>query len=301
LSLIEAIRLFLWNHPWWHAAVVIILPILITAFFSWRELRHSAEANDLRRKANDSREEANRLRAESKTAVARIAELQTERNELEREKNTLMEKIAENTKRPLTQAEKNAVKLRKYIRKTAQVTEGTNYWGGMGAELVDITEDNVLTLFTPAGFSSSTAFAVYVHCDDLQIVEEAAGGCALQLKILKRYGDTLYLGEIRKWEDRQTPSTKPLPRGDTVFNANYTQPGSSEIRRLYIYAPTTGNPLYTLVTVIDGKETGMVVHGDKVEISKRFALTQIDYCAAGFRYNGGTGGGPHGLFVATHL
>ena len=293
-SLTEAIRSFLWTHPWWHAAVVIIPPILITAFLSWRELRHSAEANNLRR-------EANHLREESKTAVAKIAELQRKRNELEREKNTLMEKIAENTRRPLTQAERNALKLRKYLRKTARVSEGNSNWGGMGAEIVEVSEDNVLTLFMPAGYTSSMAWAVYVHCDELQIVEEPIGSCSLQLKVLKRYGDTLHLGEIRKWEDRQTPSAKPLPRGDTVFNANYVKPGSPEVRRIYIYAPTDGNPLYTLVTTANGEETGVVAHGDKIEIAKKFALIQIDYCAEGFRHNGGSGGGSHGLFVTTRL
>jgi len=195
----ETIRLFLWTHPWWHAAAVLIPPVLVAAFFSWRELSHSAKAN--------------RLRQESKAAVARIAELQNERNELERQRNSLMEKIAENTKRPLNQAERNALKLRKYIRKTAQVSEGNGHWDAMGAEIVDVSEDNVLTLFVPAEYSSSVAFAVYVHCDELQIVEEPVGSCALQIKILKRYGNTLQLGEIRKWDDRRTPPTKPLPRG----------------------------------------------------------------------------------------
>jgi hypothetical protein len=211
-----------------------------------------------------------------------------------------MEKIAENTKRPLNQAEKNALKLRKYIRKTARVSEGTGHWGAMGAEIVDVSEDNVLTLFVPAGFSSSVAFAVYVQCDELQIVEESVGACALQITILKRYGNTLELGEIRKWDDRGTHPTKPLPRGDTVFYANYTQIGSSKDRRVLIYAPTEGNPLYTLATIVDGKETEVILHGDNVEISKQFAIIQVEFRAEGFRYNGGTGaGGSHRLFLTT--
>ena len=216
------IRLFLWTHPWWHAAAVLFLPVLVGAFFSWRELRHSAGANRLRKEANDSRAEANRLsdeanglrteanrlREEQKGAVVRIAELQDERNQLEGERNRLMEKIAENTRRPLSQAEKNALKLRKYLRKLATVSEGNGNWGAMGAEIVDVSEDNILTLFVPAGYSSTSAYVVYVHCDELQIVEEPVGSCALQIKILKRYGDTLQLGEIRKWEDRRMiPST----------------------------------------------------------------------------------------------
>jgi hypothetical protein len=283
----EAIRLFLWIHPWWHAATVLVPPILIAAFFSWRELRHSAEAN--------------RLRQESKTAVVRIAELQNERNELERERNSLMEKIAENTKRPLNQAERNALKLRKYIRKVAQVSEGKGDWGAMGAELVELSEDNILTLFVPAGYSSSVAYAVYVHCDELQIVEEPVGSCALQIKVLQRYGNTLQLGEIRKWDDRRISPTKSLPKGETVFYANYILVGSAKSRRILIYAPTEGNPLYTLATVVDGTENDVVVYGDSVEISKKFAIIQIEYRAEGFRHNGGTGaGGSHQLFLTTN-
>ena len=193
--MIQTIRLFLWTHPWWHAAVVLVPPVLVAAFFSWRELRHSAEANRLRR-------EANRLREESHTFTARIAELQNERNQLERERNTAMEKIAENTKRPRTQAEVNALKLRKYLRQTAHVTEGGGYWGG-GAEIAEISEDNIVTLFCPASYSSSSAFAVCVHCDDLQIVETPTGSGSLQIRVLKRYGEAIQLGELRKWDDRR--------------------------------------------------------------------------------------------------
>jgi hypothetical protein len=286
LNIVETIRLFLWTHPWWHAAAVFVPPVLVAAFFSWRELRHSAEAN--------------RLRQESKTAIVRIAELQNERNELERERNSLMEKIAENTKRPLNQAERNGLKLRKYLRKTAQVSEGDGHWGAMGAEIVEVSEDNILTLFVPAGYSSSTAFAVYVHCDELQIVEEPVGSCGLQVKIVKRYGNTLQLGEIRKWDDRRMPPTKSPPRGDTVFYANYILVGSTKSRRILIYAPTDGNPLYTLATVVDGKENDVVMYGDDVEISKKFAIIQVEYRAEGFRHNGGTGaGGSHRLFLTT--
>jgi len=35
----------------------------------------------------------------------------------------------------------------------------------------------------------------------LQIIEEPVGGCAIQIKILKRYGNVRELGQIRKWED----------------------------------------------------------------------------------------------------
>jgi len=139
-----------------------------------------------------------------------------------------------------------------------------------------------------------------VQCDKLQIVEVPEGGCALQIKILERYGETLQLGEIRKWEERGTSPTAPLPRGGNVFHADYSQDGSSKRRGIYIYAPTEGNPQYTLVTLADGKETG-VLYGGNVEISKKFALIQVDYRAEGFRYSGGgTGARPDPLFLFTH-
>jgi len=74
----------------------------------------------------------------------------------------------------------------------------------MGAEIVNVSEDNILTLFVPAGFSSATAYSVLVHCDKLQVVEEPVGGCTLQIRILERYEDTIHWGEIRKWEERRT-------------------------------------------------------------------------------------------------
>jgi hypothetical protein len=292
---LEPIRLFLWTHPWWHAALVLVPPVLVTVFFSWRELHHSAESNRLRAEANGLRQEANHLREESKTSVARIAELQNERNQLERERNSAMAQIAENTKRPLTQAEINALKLRKYLRQIAHVTEGGGYWGG-GAEIVEVSEDNILTLFCPAVGSSPAAFSQCVHCGELQIVEAAVG--PLQIRILNRYGNAVQWGELRNWDDRKTTPTKPLPKGDNVFYANYVRPGSPNSRRILIYAPTDGNPLYTLATLVDGKD-GMTLYGDNVEISKKFAIIQVEYRAEGFRYGGGTGGGAHPLFLAT--
>jgi hypothetical protein len=170
----------------------------------------------------------------------------------------------------------------------------------MGAEIVEVSEDSVLTLFTPAGYSSSAAFAVYVHCDELQIVEVPVGSCPVQIKILKRYSDTIQLGEIKKWEDRGAPATKPLPRGSSVFYADYTKDESPKRRSIHIYAPIEGNPSYTLVSFVDGKEA-VVLYGDNVEISKKFAVVQVDYRTEGFRYSGGgTGASRNTLFLFTH-
>jgi hypothetical protein len=154
-------------------------PSLIALYFSWRDGETAEEANHLRG-------EANGLREESKTQVTRIANL-TE--ELNTERNKHLQQIAQNIKQPLSQAEKNGVKLRKYLRKKTTVSEGNGTWGAGGAEIVEVSEDNILTLFSPAGYSSSAAFAVYVRCDELELIEAPLGGCDLQIRILKRYGD----------------------------------------------------------------------------------------------------------------
>ena len=39
-----------------------------------------------------------------------------------------------------------------------------------------------------------------------------------------------------------------------------------------------------------------MVYSDRLEISRRFALTQIEYCAEEFHYNGGSGSSS-GLFL----
>src|SRR5581483_7284857 len=150
------IRLFLWTHPWWHAAAVLAPPVLVAAFFSWRELRHSKEANLLSDEANSLRTEANHLREEQKGAVVRIAELQNERNKLQVELNELQAKrneslgqIAIGVKKDLTPAEKTAAKLRNHVGDRAYVTnhDGSS-WGSMGAIIVEVNDD-IVTLFTP--------------------------------------------------------------------------------------------------------------------------------------------------------
>jgi hypothetical protein len=235
------IRLFLWTHPWWHAAAVLAPPVLVAAFFSWRELRHSKEANRLRKEANDSRAdtnllsdeanslrtEANHLRKEQKGAVVRIAELQNERNKLQTELNELQAKrneslgqIAIGVKKDLTPAEKTAAKLRKHIGERAYVTnhDGSS-WGSMGAIIVEVNDD-IVTLFTPASQSSSRAMANFVQCDKMHFLEVAMGGCPVQIKILERYGSAVDYGEAKSWEERSTAPTKALPRGNNVFSAS---------------------------------------------------------------------------------
>jgi hypothetical protein len=275
---------------------------LVAAFFSWRELRHSKEANHLRSEANRFREDANHWSEEAARQGEQANLAHAEANRLREQANKSVDRIAENTTPTQTLANRNADKLRKYLRKTAKVSEvgGVGGWGTT-PEIVNVSEDNIVTLFNPAGYSSTTATAVYVQCDELHIVEEPIGACAVQIKVLKRYADTLQLGEIRKWEDRATPSSKPLPRGANVHHANFTLPGSSQRRSIHIYAPTDGNPQYTLATIVDGQETGVLYGSSGVEISKKFAILQIDWRAEGFQYGGGgSGGSAERLFLFTN-
>jgi hypothetical protein len=295
------IRLFFWTHPWWHAALIIVPPIALSTVLGLRELSHSKEANRLRSEANRYLAEANRLGEEAARANEQANQAREEANRLREHAKNAVVRIADNTTPAQTQADRNAVKLRKYLRQRASVSEGNGHWGAMGAEIVEVSEDNVLTLFTPAGYTSTSAFAVYVQCDELQIIEQPVGGCPVQIKVLKRYGETLHLGEIRKWEDKATPSSKPLPRGNTVYHANFTLPGSSQRRSIHIYAPTDGNPQYTLVSFADAQESGVWYGSTSVEISKKFAILQIDWRAEGYQYGGGgSGGSSERLFLFTN-
>jgi len=46
-----------------------------------------------------------------------------------------------------------------------------------------------------------------VHCEDLDIIEAPAGsGAATTIKVLKRYGATQNLGQIKAWEERLNPN-----------------------------------------------------------------------------------------------
>jgi len=172
------IKDFLWAHPWWHSFLV-ALPAIALPVLAYFELRHSSEANRLR-------VEANRLRSELNT-----------------ERNKHLQQIAKNTERPITQAERNAQRLREHLRANVTVTEAHGGNWGNAPEVVEVSEDNIVTLFTPRGYSSSSAWCIRVHCGDLEITDIPHGSCPLRLKILKRHGDTVQLGEITKWEDRK--------------------------------------------------------------------------------------------------
>lgn len=289
LVLQSSIKDFLWGHPWWHSFLVAI-PVIAVPILAYFELRHSSEANILRSEANHSRRDANRLQERANALQEQLGIVSAERDA---ERNRALQAIAANTVKPLTQADRNAAILRKHLRSRAFVTEGQGYWGNR-PEIVDVSDSNIVTLFSPKDFSSPQAWFVQVHCSDLEISEFPEGGCPLRIRVLKRYGDAVQLGEITRWEDRLQPAATPIfPKGDVVHYVRYGKPGSGETRGLFIYASNDGANAFLLET-----STGERVIADNKEISKRFMAMHIDYVAAGFTRSGsGTSSSQHPLFV----
>jgi hypothetical protein len=283
------IKDFLRNHPWWHGFLVAI-PVIAVPVLAYFELRHSSEANVLRSEANASRADANRLKERANALQEQIGIVSAERDA---ERNKALQAIAANTPKPLTQAERNAATLRKYLNARAFVTEEEGYWGTQ-PEIVDVSDSNIVTLFRPKDSSWSQAWFVQVHCNFLEISEFPQGDCPVRIKVIKRYGDAVQLGEITKWEDRLKPTATPtFPKGDAVHYANYGKPGSSETRRLSIYASKDGANVFLLES-----STAEPVIADNKDISKRFRAMEIEYLADGFTRSGsGTSSSPHPLFV----
>lgn len=252
------IKDFLWAHPWWHSSLVVV-PTIALAVLTWLQ-------------------------------SAQNAKLATE---LDDERNKQLRRIAENTQRPFTEAQKNGAILRKHLRANVTVTEGASSWGS-APEIVEVSDDNILTLFTPRGCTSSRASCVRARCDELEIAEIPQGSCPLRLKLLKRYGPEVPLGEITKWEERLQEAANPtFEKGGPAWHATYAKPGAANPRTLYLYASKDGANSFVLEA-----STGERATGDNVEISKQCMLLQIEYQAAGFeRTASGTLATPHRLFV----
>lgn len=304
------IKDLLFAHPWFFSALCAAPGLVIATV----EVMHSREANSLREAANElegganrSREEANRLREEANnlrveantyreranTYHEQANRFREEANGERTRANEALARIAEHTKQPPTKAAKNAEKLKPYLGKNAQVTNSDNSVWGAGAEIVEI-KDEVVTLFVPSSFSNSTAFAVRVHCDDLEMIEGAAG--SPKVRILKRYGADEQLGEIKSWGERHTSTMSTMaPKGPNVLRAEYTKPGSSERKRLDVFESSDGKNSYILMT-----SSGETRSGDNREISRQFMLFQLELEFEGFRWTGGaTGGAKHELYIRT--
>ena len=192
----------------------------------------------------------------------------------------------------MTQADRNAEILRKHLRANVTVSEGKGVWGN-NPEIVEV-DNHIVTLFCARTYSSSVAWCVQVRCDDLEITEIPQGSCPLRVKINKRYGPDVQLGEITKWEDRLKAAAVPaFDKGGTVYHATFNKPGSSDTRSLYVFASKDGRNEFLLET-----GAGEKVIADNVEISKRFAIFEVDYRAEGFNRNqSATGASPYPLFI----
>ena len=268
------------------------------------ELRHSAEANELRKDANTLRDEANVLRGEHNQLVENNRDLTIERNDLEREKaelgrelhterNKYLEAIAANTQRQPTQADRNAAKLRQQLGTSVVVYNSDDSRWGAPVQIADVSDDNILTLFQPMQHGGQ-AFASFADCKDIEIMDVPLGACPIQIKVIKRHGNTLQLGEITKWEDRKSPTAAPtFEKGDLAYRATYTKAGSSEMRTIFIYATKEGSNSFLLEA-----STGERFIADNKEVSKRFFSIKVEYVFAGFiESNAGDGVRPFPLYL----
>lgn len=289
LALYTPIKDFLFAHQWLFSALA-AAPALVIAFL---ELRHSGEANDLRGEANKFRDEANELRREANKYRDEANEQRREANEQRERANQALAQIATHTKKTPTKAEKNAERLQQYLGAKAKVVNADDSQWADAAEIAEI-KDEIVTLFTPAGLSSSSAMATYVHCENLEIVEVQVGSTPVTLKVLKRYGTDHNLGQTKSWNERHKPEAAPVfAKGGNVFNAEYIKQGSPERRRMDVYESADGQNLYMLVA-----NPGDTLFGDNVVISRHFMLIQLEHENEGFRYNGGgSGGSKHPLFM----
>lgn len=180
LLLHSPIKNFLWAHPWTHSFLV-ALPALLLLFLEWRD---SIEANTLRGEANALQKQRNQLQAA-----------------LDSERNKQLQQIVKRMETP-TLAEKNAAKLRDHLGRTVQVREGDNDCGPM--EIVEVSGDNILTLFRPCGHAASSAFSIQVDCRDLRITDIPPGmPSPLVLTILRRYGTPVQWGGISRRDERE--------------------------------------------------------------------------------------------------
>jgi hypothetical protein len=277
LALYTRIKDFLFVHQWLLSALA-AAPALVIAGL---ELRHSGEANRLRQEANQFRDEANAERREANAQRQRA--------------NEALAQIATHTKRAPTKSERNAERLQRYLGAKAKIVNADGSEWGNAAEIVEI-KDEVATLFVPASFSSSSAWATHAQCEDLEIIETPVGSAALTLKVLKRYGTDQNFGQIKSWSERVKPEAAPVfPRGGNVLHAEYVKPASPERRRLDVFESADGRNHYMLVA-----SSGETLYGDNVGISRHFMLNQLEYEAQGFRYNGGgSGGSRYPLFINT--
>jgi hypothetical protein len=251
----SSVKDFLWEHPWWHS-FLIALPALVLAalelYHSGEANRYRAEANKERNRANSLTTDANNLRAEANDLREKANNLQAQKAELvatlDRERNEHLSKIVEQMKKSPTRAQKNAEILRGHLRACVAVSSAAGGWPSP-PEIVDVSDDSIVSLFTPKGYSSGQAYLVRVDCADVEITEYPKGSCPIQMKVNAQYGTTVPLGEITKWEDRHKPTAKPVfAKGNSVAFVLYEKPGASDQRIVSIHACSDGSNSFLLQT-----------------------------------------------------
>ena len=302
IMLYDVLRDAQWAHSWLKS-IVVMLPEAGTVIAVF-ELHHSAKANELRcernelAKANNELEETrNKLAEGNNTLAAANNRLAEENNELQRklqsERNEHLAEIARQMQRPLTEAEMNAAKLRKHLGSPVVALNSDNSrWGG-GPRIVEVSDGNIVAFFHPAQ-QGSQAFVIYADCKDVEVIDIPIGACPLQVKVNKRYGDFIQLGEITKWEDRKKSSAMPAFEGGGIaYNAQFRKPGSPETRTLSVHTSKDGTNSFLLEA-----STGERFVGNNKAVSIRFLSQQVEYLSEGFQRNtAGTGESRYPLFV----
>jgi hypothetical protein len=301
IMLYDLLRDAQWAHSWFKS-ILVMLPELGTIIAVF-ELHHSAKANELRNernelaKANNDLQGAqNKLAEENNTLAGENNRLAEENNELHRklqsERNEHLAEIARQMQRPQTQAQINADKLRQHLgRPVVALNSDNSSWPG-GPVIAEVSDDNIVAFFHPA--QGSQAFVVYADCKDLEVIEIPMGACPLQVKVNKRYGNFVQLGEIKQWEDRKTPSAMPaFDRGGVAYDAQFRKPASSETRTLLIYTAKDGTNSFLFEA-----STGDRFVGNNKAVSIRFLSQQVEYFSEGFQRNtAGTGESHYPLFI----
>lgn len=291
-----------WAHSWLKS-ILVMLPELGTVIAVF-ELHHSAKANELRNqrnelaKANNELEDVrNGLAVENNTLTAANNKLAEEYNELERqiqtERNAHLAEIARQMQRPQTVAQRNAAKLSQYLGSPVVVSNSDNSrWGG-GPQIAEVSGENIVAIFQPAQ-PGSQAYVVYADCENVEVIELQQGACPVQIKVNKRYGDSIQLGEIKKWEERKTsPAAPAFDRGGIAYQAQFTRQGSPEVRTLSLFTSKDGANSFVLEA-----STGEQFIGNNKAVSIRFLSQQVEYLSDGFqRGTVRTGENNYQLFV----
>lgn len=280
-----------WELEWWKA-LILILPDAGTVI-AIIELSHSAEANESRRERNRLATANNELEDQRNNLAEENNGLQRQLQDLQAERNEHLAEIARQMQRPQTVAEKNATKLRQHLGTPAVIFNPDNSRWPTAPRIAEVSDSNIVALFQPMQ-QGSQAWVTYADCGEIELVEIAEGACPLRIKVNKRYGNIVQLGEIANWEDRMTPAAAPKFEGpELAHRAEYAKSGSPEIRRLFIHASTVAPDSYLLEA-----STGERFVGDHIEISKRFQCLKVEYRAAGFIEKvAGDGVRPHPLYV----